>query len=66
MCRGLVGERAEVVDGSVLSKEGGDSVSWASEGCSKMLGGDSLRFLYEDVLNVIGPISVKEIRLLGK
>ena len=52
MFRGIVGERAEVAKESVLTKEGGEEVSWLLEGSSRMFGGDSLRFLYGDVVKV--------------
>ncbi len=53
MCRGIVGERAGSVAGSVVTKEGGVEVSPLFDVSSTVLGGESLRFLKGDVVKAV-------------
>lgn len=53
MFRGIVGERAEFVAGSVATKEDEDEVSLSFDVSSTIFGGESLRFLKEDVVKAV-------------
>jgi len=53
MFPGIVGERARLVAGSVVTNEGGDEVSLLSDVSSTIFGGESLRFLKDDAVKAL-------------